>query len=195
MRPVRPPAPKLPSPTNAELHQTRNEWFISQYSGTFNPNEDTPLNWNCGPTSITMIAKAFGRLSTSAKDADAAIEESRRRMQADPSEMKGTHTYQLVYGAWSYGLKAKRVRTESIDAIKRELAKNHLVIAQVIPTYLNPVAVNGHYTVVTAIENGKVYLNDPAEVKGPIAVSEQAFMEALRKRGTFDSVSIGVGRR
>ena len=62
------------APAMGAAHEKRDDWFISQYGSKSNPNEDLPGsdNGNCGPTSLTMVAKAFGKISPTAEQADAA---------------------------------------------------------------------------------------------------------------------------
>lgn len=166
--------------------------FISQYKSIYNTNEDAPRNGNCGPTSLTMIAEAFGKITVTPATANKAIEETRRRMGAgttQASEYNGTSFAQLQKGAASYGLKSKVV-WGSIDAIKKELQAGRLVIAHVRPDYLFPGTTSGHYTVVTKIENGKVYMHDPANTKGPMVLSEAAFKKAQAGRGTWGLISV-----
>lgn len=179
----------------AEAARDVRTFFISQYQSTFNTREDAPRNGNCGPTSLTMVAKAFGKLDVTAASANAAIEDTRKRMGAgtsQDSEYEGTSYAQLIRGAQSYGLQAREEHGK-LDVIKAELAKGRLVIAHVIPSYLNPdTRSRGHYAVVTKVEGGKVHLNDPARSAGPVVVSEAAFLEGQRRRGTYGMVSIGA---
>lgn len=72
-----------------------------------------------------------------------------------------------------------------------EIAKGRLPIVHVRPRYLFPGTDGGHYTGVTAVRDGKVYLNDSASKTGPIVSSEAAFNEAIRGRGTFAMISAG----
>lgn len=192
-KPTPKPAPR-PSvdPVGSNAQKNPKSWFISQYPSWSNPREDAPGNGNCGPTSVTMIAKAFGKIKPTANGADAAIEESRRRIGESRSEYNGTSVAGLARGARSYGLDADVLWNANISKMKKELAKGRLLIAHVIPSYLNPnTRSTGHYTTVYAIRNGKVYLNDPARPAGPVAVSEKAFMEGVRRRGTYAWISVG----
>lgn len=184
-------APRPQAPLSQTLHATREDWFFSQYESRTNPNEDVAGNANCGPAALTMIAKAFGKIDPSHADADAAIEESRSRMQASPSETEYTSTSELVEGARTYGLTATSRRMESLEEMRRELGRGKLLIANVVPKYLDESNTGGHFAVVTAIKNGQVHLNDPASKNGPIVVSEAAFKRALDAQGTYAFVSIG----
>lgn len=174
------------------LHQHRESWFISQFSSRYNPNEDTPGNGNCGPASLTMVAKAFGKINPTAGQADAAIEESRRRMGDSRSEHDGTSVEGIARGARSYGLNAKVSWNANASTIAGELGKGRAVIVHGI--YIRPdgsLSGSGHYYVVTAIKDGKAYLNDPAYSGGPRVVSVNTLMTSIKKRGTYGMISIG----
>lgn len=194
-----PGGPKAPTQTTvpvtadtvAELHDSRTSWFMSQTHGVYNSNEDTWGNSNCGPTSLAMIAKAFGKISPGPEGVDAAIEDARRRMGQSQNERDYTSTTGLVKGAQSYGLSAAAKHADSLATIQSELNANRLVIASVVPKYLSPLSIGGgHFTVVTAIKDGKVYLNDPWRNNGPMVVDAKVFEDALKSR-TGTIVSIG----
>ncbi len=188
--PVPKPGPAV-DPVGSRAQKNPKSWFISQYPSWSNPREDAPGNGNCGPTSVAMIAKAFGKIRPSARGADAAIEDARRRVGESRSEYNGTSVAGLARGLRSYGLHTEQLWRINISKMKSELAKGRLLIAHVIPSYLNPnTRSSGHYTTVYAIRNGKVYLNDPAHPAGPVVVSEKAFMEGVRRRGTYAAISV-----
>lgn len=189
--PAIPSAPSAPTskPSSGKLSDPQS-FFVSQYKSVSNSQEDTPNNGNCGPTSLTMVAMAFKKLSVSPKSADDAIEGTRRRMGASSSQYDGTSYAELQRGAQSYGLNAK-VLYGGLDVIRSQLKEGRLVIAHVRPNYLFPKTTSGHYTVVTKIENGRVYLNDPANPKGPMSISEAQFLEAQKLRGAYGLISIG----
>jgi len=188
----RPAPPRGVDAAGARAQQTPKAWFISQYRGAYNSREDAAGNGNCGPTSVAMLAKAFGKIDPGAAGADAAIEDARRRVGESRSEYKGTSVAGLARGLESYGLDAKTMWSVNIPKLKAELAKGRLLICHVIPSYLNPnTRSTGHYTTVYAIRDGKVYLNDPARTAGPVVVSERAFMEGVRRRGTYAAISVG----
>jgi hypothetical protein len=181
------------APAMGAAHEKREDWFISQYGSKWNTNEDVPGsdNGNCGPTSLTMVAKAFGKISPNAAQADSAIEESRERMGDSQNERSGTSVEGIARGARSYGLDAQVSSNANLETIQAELAKGRLVIAHVGTYHLSGTRGGGHYTVVTAIKDGKVYLNDPAHKEGPRAVDASVFMESVNDRGTHAMISIG----
>ena len=49
----------------------------------------------------------------------------------------------------------------------------------------------GHYYVVSKIENGKAYLNDPAYPSGPRVISAALLDKSINTRGTHAMISIG----
>ena len=179
------------SGAEAPAHGRRASWFIAQLGGLSNPYEDVANNQNCGPTAVAMIAKAFGRLPVGPAGADAAIEETRARMGATPDELQPTDTAQLVAGAESFGLRASHLVNADLATLQAELAAGKLPIACVVPKYLDPAATFGHFTVVTAVRDGLVYLNDPGNTQGPMAVPVSMFMDCWQQK-MGHLVSIGA---
>lgn len=173
------------------LYERRESWFISQFSSRYNTNEDTPGNGNCGPTSLTMVAKAFGKINPTAGQADAAIEESRRRMGDSRNEHDGTSVEGIARGARSYGLDAKVSWNANSNTIANEIANGRAVIVHGVYIRRDGSYGGGHYYVVTAIKDGKAYLNDPAYSDGPRVVSVDTLMTSIKKRGTFGMISVG----
>ena len=186
-----PTNPSDVAPVEGPPHETREAWFLSQQRGIYNPNEDVLGNGNCGPAAVTMVARAFGKIATDAAGVDAAVEESRRRVGDGMDEKQGTSIAGLQRALRSYGLEAEvKSSPRTIDLIAGELAQGKLVIAHVKATYLwGPNARTGHYTVVTAIKDGRVYLNDSSSKTGPIDVSIAEFERAIAARGTYTIIS------
>jgi peptidoglycan hydrolase-like protein with peptidoglycan-binding domain len=199
-----PPAPGAPAPAGPEInpdaplpdgapHDRRESWFLSQQPGPYNPAEDAPGNGNCGPSAVTMIARAFGKVNVDAQGVDAAVEETRRRIGEGMSEYKGTSIAGLVKAAESYGLDAHTMGgVTTIEQIQNELAQGRLVIGHVKATYLRPNPTSGHYTVITKIENGRVYLNDSSNKGGPMDISVADFWKAVKARGSYTMISVGA---
>jgi hypothetical protein len=183
--PGAPPPPSSP-------HERREDWFLSQQPGPYNPNEDAPGNGNCGPSAVTMVARAFGKVTFPKEGADAAVEETRRRIGESQSEYQGTSIAGLQKALRSYDLDAQVIHNVTdVSKIQAELAKGRLVIAHVSTYHLSGNRGGGHYTVVTGIKDGKVYLNDPAHKQGPMVVDAGVFMESVNDRGTHMMVSVG----
>lgn len=174
-------------------HERRRDWFITQYRGLGNSHEDTPGwdNSNCGPTSLTMVAKAFGVIDPSPREADAAIERTRKLMGVVVNDREGSSYPNIHRGAERYGLDARTRHDASARTISEELGKGRLVILNVIPSYItgNPRG-SGHYAVVTAIEGDRVFLNDPMSKDGPMVISRKQLESAIAQKGTRAMVSI-----
>jgi LysM repeat protein len=187
------PAPQ-PSPGGSP-HNSRNSWYISQYGSKWNTNEDVPGydNGNCGPTSLTMVAKAFGKIHPNAAQADAAIEETRRRMGDGMNERSGTSVAGIARGASSYGLNAKTLWNANSGSIANELAKGRLVIVHGTVIKDDGRTYGGHYYVVTKIENGKAYLNDPYIKTGPRVVDVDQLMHSINSHFGHRFISVGPG--
>lgn len=176
------PAQANPSPARGGamgLMRAPLDWFISQYRGRFNANEDARGNLNCGPTALTMVAKAYGKLQATAASANGVIERVRRLMGASPSEYVGTSFTGMRQAAGRLGLQSRHLGNASLAALQSELAQGRLVVANVHTAYMG--ADSLHFTVVTQIANGMVHLNDPATAT-PITISAAAFQRALGAR-------------
>jgi len=177
-------------------HASRGKWFISQFRGKYNRNEDTYSdNGNCGPTSVTMIASAFGKVNIKGHRADAAIEKSRKRFGQSLDEHKGTTVFGARKALESYGLNTSLHRAkpsrDTLKNMKKQLAKGKLVLCNVVPKFFSERLTNGHFTVVTAIKNGKVYLNDPGTNRGPMTISTKEFLRCLKLRHSKESSTFG----
>jgi hypothetical protein len=192
----KPRATKLPIGTILEAGRPfddRTRWFISQYQSASNPNERVRQhNANCGPTCVTMAAEAFGRIAPVPARASSNIMQTRYRTGDARSAVEPTTPEGLARAARSYGLKATVVENVTLHKIHQTLAADGLAIVLVRPSYLFPGAHTGHYTVVTAIMNGRVYLNDPAHPTGPISITVGQFERALAQRGAYRMVSVGA---
>lgn len=196
--PAKPKPKPKPKPTPQDvakkLFARRDNWFISQYrSAKYNSREDVPGidNANCGPTSLTMVATAFGKINPSAREADAAIEKSRRLMGDGLNQRNGTSAEGIARGARAYGLDAKIVNNIGLNDIKRELAKGRLPIINGNYIRANLSLGGGHFYVVTKIVGDKAYLNDPAIPGGPRVVSTSLLMKSVRSHWSHRLVSIG----
>ncbi len=176
-----------------DLHAQRNDWFISQYGTKYNTKEDVPGwdNANCGPTSLTMVATAFGKIDPSPAEADAAIEKSRRMMGDGTSEYNGTSGEGIARGAEAYGLDAKIVNNVSLKDIEGELAKGRLPVVNGNVIRPDGSYGGGHFYVVTKIEGGKAYLNDPYSKTGPSVVPVDRLMQSINSHWSHRIISIG----
>jgi hypothetical protein len=204
---TKPPSePKKPS----VLDQPE-RWFISQLrSKKYNSREDDGSG-NCGPASLTMIARAFRKVDGGAGKMDEAIEHTRRdKMRAGTDEDYGTAVSQLKRGAERYGLKTHlqygrganttRKLDDTIDHLKANLAKGRPVIVHgvMIRSMSDPRASKyggGHYFVVTKIAKNKhgewvAHLNDPAWSSGPRTVPLSRLRESIRRRGTYATLAV-----
>jgi Ca2+-binding EF-hand superfamily protein/predicted double-glycine peptidase len=183
---------KMPEKPDA-MHDSRNQWWISQYGGSSNPNEDVTGwdNANCGPTSLTMAARAFGKLDLKPGEVDAAIERSRRLMGDAQSERDGTSGTGIARGAEAYGLDADVIPDANVDKIQAELKKGRLPIINGNVIRPDGSYGGGHFYVVTKIENGQAYLADPYSKTGPSVVSTDRLMTSINGHFLGQMISIG----
>lgn len=185
---------EAPTQSSAKLHERRQDWFISQYAGAYNTREDVAGNGNCGPTSLTMVATAFGKIDPSPSEADAAIEKSRRMMGDGLNEIQGTSAEGIVRGAQRYGLDARIVNRIGLKDIEKVLAQGRLPIINGNYIRSDGSIGGGHFYVVTQIEKGKAYLNDPAMSSGPRVVSTELLMRSVNTHWGKRLISVGPGR-
>lgn len=204
--------PPEPKPKSKSVNDHPGSWFISQVkSRKFNSREDDGSG-NCGPTSLTMIAKAFGKVHGGPGQMDAAIEHTRRdKMHAGTNENYGTAISQIKNGAKAYGLEThsqvghgetvKRRLDDTIDHIKANLGKGRPVIVHGVmirsehDSRSSKYGEGGHYFVVTGIEKNKAgkwvaHLNDPNWPDGPRTVPLSRLRESIRRRGTFATLAV-----
>lgn len=184
---------EAPTAAQGDHHNHRKDWFISQFAGAYNTQEDVVGNGNCGPTSLTMVATAFGIIDPSPGQADAAIEKSRKMMGDGLNEISGTSAEGIVRGAKAYGLDAHIVNNIDLKDIQKVLAQGRLPIINGNYIRSDGSMGGGHFYVVTKIENGMAYLNDPAMSSGPRVVSTQQLMKSVNSHWGHRLISVGSG--
>lgn len=173
------------SPIEQALSQS-DSYFITQYHHVrYNPEQSSANNANCGPTSLAMALKAFGREPSDLADADHArdlILYVRQVMTGTRDESTWTYPSQVQDGARRMGLNAEVVFT--LDAIEKVMAvPGRLMVVNVNPSpaYADQLVYpydGGHFALLTAIKGNKAYLNDPL-ANGPITLSLSQLETAL----------------
>jgi hypothetical protein len=154
-------------------------YFVSQKQNAANPNEDVTGsdNSNCGPTSLLMVAEAFGKVKVTPAQADAAIEKVRAEMGANPDETQYTDFDQILHGSKVIGLDGKAIYDASESQVRDELGKGHKLIAHVDPNFAGGDA--QHFVVVTKVEGDKVFINDPLDQQ-PKTMSMAEFQQGTK---------------
>lgn len=167
------------------------DWFVSQFKGESNTNENTPNNQNCGLAAVVMAARMSGKLGGGSAEANDQIEMVRKLSGASQNENEGLTSDQIAQGARGLGLNAKVVTGIGPGKEMREaLAQGKQFIAAVDPSKYDPsLASTGHAVLVTAIDGDKVTLFDPAKQK-PITVPLKDFARAMAAKD-FYSVQVG----
>ncbi len=178
--------PKITPPTKIDP----NNWMVSQKIGPTNLNEDKPfLNGNCGPASLLMVARMFGKIGGGAEEANKQIELMRELMGAVPSEHEGTANIQIIDGAQSLGLSAKNAHS-NINDIARAIQHGKKVIAGVDPRKYGPTTIsNRHFVVISDFDGERFTVYDPGFQK-PLKLTEKQLELALENEGN-NTVIIG----
>jgi hypothetical protein len=161
-------------------------YYITQYHhAVYNPNQRRTSNANCGPTSLAMALRAFGKEPAglgSRSKANELVLAVRKAMTGTTNENTWTYPVQVMEGARRFGLKSEVVF--SLSAIQAAMAKpGRLMVVNVNPTpayadqLVDPYD-GGHFALLTAIRGNKCYLSDPL-ANGPIVISLHQLEVAL----------------
>jgi hypothetical protein len=161
-------------------------YFITQYrQARYNPNQAAGDNANCGPTSLAMAVRAFGKAPSGLNGVDHSfklIHAVRKAMTGSVDDDTWTYPVQIMQGASQFGLKNKLVF--GLDAIKAAMAQpGRLMVINInpAPAYADRLAYDydgGHFALLTAIKGNQAYVNDPLG-KGPIVISLAQLGKAL----------------
>lgn len=161
-------------------------FFLTQTrSAQYNPNQPGGTNANCGPASLSMALRAFGKaprgLETPAK-AHELVQYVRKTMTGEVDEQSWTYPTQVEQGARDLGLKANIVF--GADKVLEAMAEpGHLVVVNVNPTpaYVDQLTDDydgGHFALVTAVDGQRICLDDPL-APHPITISRAQLQQAL----------------
>ena len=89
----------------------------------------------------------------------------------------------MAQAARSFGLHADPKSGATVADVQAALSQGKLVSVLVKPGAYTASGSTGHYVLVTKVENGKVYLNDPAQQGGQRVVSASQFARAMSLKG------------
>lgn len=163
------------------------DWFVSQFKGASNTNEDAPNNWNCTLASLLMVGRMFGKIGGDASTADSQIEWLRQLSGLSSDENTGANiATNTIQGALALGLQAKHV------AIGPDRIKNLIQGLQEGKKFMlevNPKAYGGsntlHAVVLTAINGDTAVLYDPAR-QAPITIKLSELDKAMTMNGYLE---------
>ena len=168
--------PKIEIP--GEINNDPKNWMVSQKLGFTNPNVDkTIFNGNCGPTSLVMIARMFGKLGGGPNEAQEQIRFV-RELAGIPNEYTAVPLESLSDAAESLGLKENHTFGD-ISTIKSSLDSGKKLLLAVDPAKYAPGGGTGHAIVVSGFKDGLFEVYDPG-FQRPIKISEQALAEAMK---------------
>lgn len=192
------PAPISPSPAAVG---SPDSFFYTQFSSNWNPDGPS-TSANCGPTSLAMAIKAFGKMPAGMQP-EVFIEQVRQRMTGADDIETGTTNQQIAQGAASYGLSTTPV--SSMSDVDAALAKGQMVVANGNPIgyehdhhmtgadYGNGARFSGHHFILVVAKNtdGSYTINDPMSRKGSITVSGQDLANYFSDGGHWGGVAVG----
>jgi hypothetical protein len=200
--PAPPPArPAEAPPANPTFNWYGNpdprSYFISQvFDEKFNPYAPRSTA-NCGPASLAMVLKAFGKAPASANPQDLILK-VRQAMTGRTDQNEYTNENQLKAAAAQYGVDSTDV--SDIPGIERELAAGKLVILAGNPDAFNTglsadqyFAFSGpHFIAVNAISGDKVVVSDPLSKVGPLVITRQQLQQYMSYRNWYSGVAFST---
>lgn len=193
--PWAPPAPATPSALNP------NSFFMTQFVSKWNPDGPSS-SLNCGPTSLAMALKAFGKAPPGGnpQDPEQFIEKTRLAMTGSTADTLTTCA-QVLHGAQASGLSASYVHgTSGVDGA---LASGKMVVACGDPiayegdlngsTYGNDARFNGgHFILVVASQGDRYVVDDPLSRVGSFTISRSQLASYLAYQGWNTGVAVGA---
>lgn len=193
-QPSAPPVSSTQAPSwNGLPHP--NSYFIAQmYDARFNPYAPYSTA-NCGPTSLAMVLKAFGK-APPYTNLENLIDQVRYQMTGRNDNGELTNENQVMRAASYYGLSSQLV--SSVDEIERQLKQGKLVILAGNPAAYNyPFSSDqyfpfsgGHFVVVADIQGDRVVVNDPLSRMGAIVISRKHLEEYMAYKNWYSGVAL-----
>lgn len=172
---------------------TADGFFLTQYHHRrYNPDEAPVNNANCGPASLAMALRAFGRAPRGLSDsrhAAALIRYVRKVMTGDADERAWTYPSQVAHGARQMGLKSREIFT--LPRILEAMATpGRMMVVNLNPTpaYANLLVMpynGGHFALLTGVVGDRATLADPL-AEHPITIGVQQLAKALTTPLGFD---------
>jgi len=194
-----PPAPPASTPVSTSVPgwnglPNPNSYFISQlYDPRFNPYAPR-VTANCGPTSLAMILKAFGK-APSYSNVENLIDQVRYRMTGRNDNNEYTNENQLISAGSAYGLSSTRVN--NVDQIESQLKQGKLVVLAGNPAAYNYAFSSDqyfpfsgpHFIVVSQVDGDRVVINDPLSHVGAIVINRKHLQEFMSYKGWYSGVA------
>lgn len=146
--------------------------YISQYRpvGAENGYYNGPSN--CGPTSMAMLARAFGY---GAGMSDAQLINALGRAGGTTGD--GTNVNGIIAMAREMGKEGQMRQGGGVDFMIQALQEGKLCVANgdyyAMPPHVNDARTSGHYVAVVGYENGNFIVRDPADQNVRLVSREQ----------------------
>jgi hypothetical protein len=159
--------------------------FITQFRhARWNPAQVRSENANCGPASLAMALKAYGRVPKDVRGLgpDRLIARVRRSMTGEQDDETWTYPVQVLLAAPRFGLQAEYVF--GLGEIQQAMRlPGRLVVLNLNPTpaYVKSLTKpydGGHFALLMAIEGNRATLCDPL-AEAPLTISLAQLAEAL----------------
>jgi len=173
---------------HASMYPNPHLYFMTQvFDSVWNP-DGPPISKNCGPASLAMAYRYFGKTppGADANDSEQFIESARVVMTGVDNNNGLTNFRDVIRGAQAGGLQTQIVRNLSwMDAA---LAHGAIIVASGCPNMPGSYGqrfgygsgLYGHFILVTAHEGDQYMISDPLNRRGPSVISREELESFLR---------------
>lgn len=180
--PSTPPPP--PSPAATAVAKPDGV-FLTQFVSSWNPDGPTTSNENCGPTSVAMAVRAFGKVPSGMDPHETLVNAVRQAATGNTDITQGTSCAELAKAAQDFGLTTSSLNPGDMAGLDSALASGKMVIASGDPIayeralgltgadYGNNARYDGsHYILVMGKSaDGNYIVDDPLSRKGSLSLT------------------------
>jgi hypothetical protein len=168
----------LPQVQMVDSLMSANQFFISQYRSTFNPDA-TDANANCGPASLAMGLKRYlAQLPlVQPSSAEKLVRMARIAMTGSTDPDVNTDNFDVIHGARQLGLRARLLH--DLSAVDAALESGGLAIVSGSPSVPGSFGKRlsyrhckgGHFIVIAGKHGDRYLMNDPECPEGAAEIT------------------------